>query len=144
MFDRLERTIVCRSLLMITLLIALYPLTSCVSPVINTIVVTPTTTKIKRVYTSTGDVAAAADQPTVQLTATGSYLSDSSSGTTTTVTKDVTSSVNWQSYSTSLVTVNCHGLAQITGALGSTQITASMDTVRGAVYSNSVTFVVKK
>ena len=129
-----------RPLLYLILLIVLYPLTSCVSPVINNIVISPATTKIARAYTSTGAVAPAANQPTVQLTAIGNY----DSGTQSTVSKDITDQVDWHSYSTDLVTINSRGQAHITGILGSTQITASISTVRGMVYSNSITLIVKK
>jgi trimeric autotransporter adhesin len=126
----------------IGLLLLLCPLafvTSCSSPSLTSIVISPSTFTTSLAFLPNGEVAPANEQVWTQYTATGYYSHPNHPA----ITKDLTDQVTWVSYTPLLVTVNSSGVASVTGAAtGLSQITATMPGFNGLIISNASTITV--
>jgi hypothetical protein len=130
-----------RSLLGASLVLgALLPIVSCsTSPSLTSITISPSSYTTTVVLTANGAPAPTNQQGTTLFTATGNYTHPGHPA----ITKDLTTQVNWLSYTPELVTVANTGVATVTGgAIGSTQVTASMPGFNGDVISAPSTFTV--
>ncbi|HEX4286099.1 MAG TPA: Ig-like domain-containing protein [Terracidiphilus sp.] len=125
---------------------ALIPIVSCTtSPSLTSITISPSAYSTTVVLTASGAPAPVTAQGQTLLTATGYYTHPGHPA----VTKDLTNQVTWLSYTPELVTVSsgsggsAGGVATVSGgAIGTTQITASMPGFNGDVISTPSTFTV--
>ena len=127
-----------RSIGSLLMLCVLAIATSCSSPSLTSIVISPSEFTTTLAFLPNGQVSPS--QVWTQYTAVGYYTHPNH----TPITKDLTDQVNWVSYTPLLVTVNSSGVATVTGAAtGFTQITATMDGYNGLITSNASTFTVQ-
>jgi trimeric autotransporter adhesin len=119
---------------------AVLPVVSCsTSPSLTSIVISPSSYTTTLVLTASGASAPTTQQGQTLYTATGYYTHPGHPAAT----KDLTNEVNWLSYTPELVTVATNGVATVTGgAIGTTQVTASMPGFNGDVISTPSTFTV--
>jgi trimeric autotransporter adhesin len=119
---------------------ALLPVVSCsTSPSLTSITISPGSYTTTLVLTASGASAPTSEQGQTLFTATGYYTHPGHPAET----KDLTNEVNWLSYTPELVTVASNGVATVTGgAIGSTQVTASLAGFNGDVISTPSTFTV--
>jgi trimeric autotransporter adhesin len=119
---------------------ALLPVVSCsTSPSLTSITISPSAYTTTLVLTASGASAPTSEQGQTLFTATGYYTHPGHPAET----KDLTNEVNWLSYTPALVTVATNGVATVTGgAIGSTQVTASMPGFNGDIISTPSTFTV--
>jgi hypothetical protein len=130
-----------RSLLGSVLLMgALLPVVSCsTSPSLTSITISPSTYTTTMVLLADGSPAPSSQQLQTYYTATGYYTHPGHPAET----KDLTDQVNWFSFTPSLVTVSNTGVATVSGgAVGFTQIQASMPGFNGDIISTPSVFTV--
>jgi hypothetical protein len=125
---------------MLALSLFMLPVTSCTDdPSLTSIVISPSSFTTTLVLLSNGEPAPPSEQLWTQYTATGYYTHPGHAP----ITKDITDKVTWLSYTPLLVTVSSSGVATVAGgAVGFSQITASMPGFHGDVISNISTFTV--
>lgn len=130
-----------RSLLGVALLTgALFPVVSCSnSPSLTSITISPSAYNTTLALLANGSPAPTSDQLQTYYTATGYYTHPGHPP----IVRDITDQVNWFSYTPALVTISNTGIAQPAGgAIGFTQIAASMPGFNGDIISNSSVFTV--
>ncbi len=116
----------------------LLPVISCsTSPSLTSITISPASYTTTMVLNAAGAPAPQSQQLWTQFTATGFYTHPGHPAKT----KDLTNQVTWLSYTPLLVTVDNSGVATVAGgAIGSSQITASMPGFNGLIISTPSTF----
>ncbi|HSZ18010.1 MAG TPA: Ig-like domain-containing protein [Terracidiphilus sp.] len=119
---------------------AVLPIVSCsTSPSLTSITISPSSYTTTLVLNAAGASAPTNQQGQTLYTATGNYTHPGHPAET----RDLTNEVNWFSYTPELVTVSTTGVATVTGgAIGSTQVTASMPGFNGDIISTPSTFTV--
>jgi hypothetical protein len=129
-----------RSLFGVVLLGALLPVVSCsTSPSLTSIAISPAAFTTTIALLADGSPAPTSSQFQTYYKATGSYTHPGHPA----ITKDITDQVNWFSFTPALVTVSNTGVATVSGgAIGFTQIQASMPGFNGDIISTPSVFTV--